>query len=226
MTLLRKLPGDLRLGNQDKLAGPSSCTQAERYHQKFCRRSPGPGFISVHCIRWFQSVNLTPARKLCAARLIVKDFQGKSFSIAPESKALYHAAAVMASPHLVALFDLATEMLASCGVSKKSARQILLPLVESTVNNLRAFNSEQALTGTFARGDVATVCRHLNALSRKQLAEALEVYKLLGLRSVQLAKKNKLDPQLLEQIRELLDAANPLHGEGVMGRSKLFRRCP
>lgn len=141
------------------------------------------------------------------ARLIVADLKGTSFSIPPESKALYHAAAVMASPHLVALFDLATEMLAACGVSQKGARQILLPLVESTVNNLMVFNPEQALTGTFARGDVATVRRHLTALSGQQLAEALEVYRLLGLRSVQLAKKNGLEPQVISKLRKLLEPA-------------------
>jgi predicted short-subunit dehydrogenase-like oxidoreductase (DUF2520 family) len=141
------------------------------------------------------------------ARLIVRDLKGKSFSIRPENKALYHAAAVMASPHMVALFDLATEILAACGISRKSAREILLPLVESTTNNLKTLNPDQALTGTFARGDVATVRRHLAALSRREFAEALEVYKLLGLHSLQLARKNKLDPQLLEQIRKLLKSA-------------------
>jgi predicted short-subunit dehydrogenase-like oxidoreductase (DUF2520 family) len=147
---------------------------------------------------------------LQVARLIVQDLKGKSFSIRPESKALYHAAAVMASPHLVALFDLATEMLAACGVSQRSARQILLPLVESTVNNLLAFTPDKALTGTFARGDVATVRRHLEALktaSLKQLAVALEVYKLLGLHSLGLAVKNGLDPKLSEEIRNLLKGA-------------------
>jgi len=138
------------------------------------------------------------------ARLLVADLKGKAFSIKPENKALYHAAAVMASPHLVALFDLATELLASCGVSKKNARQILLPLVESTTDNLIATTPERALTGTFARGDVATVRRHLAALSGKDFAEALEVYKRLGLHSVQLAQKNGLAPELLEQIKKLL----------------------
>jgi predicted short-subunit dehydrogenase-like oxidoreductase (DUF2520 family) len=148
---------------------------------------------------------------LRTARLIVGDLNGKGFSISPESKALYHAAAVMSSPHLVALFDLATEMLAACGVSQKSARQILLPLVESTINNLLAFTPGKALTGTFARGDVATVRRHLKAvktLSRKHLAVALEVYKLLGLHSLELAEKNGLDPKLSEQIRNLLNSDN------------------
>jgi predicted short-subunit dehydrogenase-like oxidoreductase (DUF2520 family) len=140
------------------------------------------------------------------AECIVRDLGGHSFSIKPQNKALYHAAAVMASPHLTALFDLATEMLAACGLSKRNAQKVLVPLLESTVNNLKTSNSQKALTGTFARGDVATVRRHLAALSRKEFAEALEVYRLLGLHSLQLASKNKLDSQLLEQIRKLLSS--------------------
>ncbi len=143
-------------------------------------------------------------------RLIVRDLQGTSFSIKPNNKALYHAAAVMASGHFVALFDLAATMLVSCGLSHKSARQILIPLVESTVNNLKVSDPEEALTGTYARGDLATVKRHLEALSRKQLAEELEVYKVLGLRSIQLAGKTGADRQVLEQIRTALEAANSI----------------
>ncbi len=143
-------------------------------------------------------------RAKALAERIVRDLGGHSFSIKPQSKALYHAAAVMASPHVTALFELATEMLAACGLSKRNAQRVLMPLLESTVNNLKTSNSQKALTGTFARGDVATVRRHLAALSRKDLAEALELYRLLGLRSVQLAKKNGLEPQLLDQIRKLL----------------------
>lgn len=142
------------------------------------------------------------------AERIVRDLGGHSFSIKPQNKALYHAAAVMASPHVTALFDLATEMLAACGLSRNKAQKILVPLLESTVKNLKTSNSQRALTGTFARGDVATVRRHLAALSRKEFAEALEVYKLLGLHSLQLARKNKLDPQRLEQIRKLLNSAD------------------
>jgi predicted short-subunit dehydrogenase-like oxidoreductase (DUF2520 family) len=138
------------------------------------------------------------------ARAIVRDLNGTAFTIKPESKALYHAAAVMASPHLVALFDIASEMLVACGLNRKQARNILAPLVQSTVNNLRTTAPEKALTGTFARGDVATVKRHLKALSKKQLAGALEIYKLLGLHSLQLAAKSGLDPKLANQIKDAL----------------------
>jgi predicted short-subunit dehydrogenase-like oxidoreductase (DUF2520 family) len=149
------------------------------------------------------------------AKMIVRDLNGTAFTIKPGSKALYHAAAVMASPHLVALFDLATEMLVACGLKRKDARQVLAPLVQSTVNNLKQTSPEKALTGTFARGDLATVNRHLKALSIKQLAEAsqlaeaLEIYKLLGLHSLQLAARNKLDPKLAAQIRRALNARRP-----------------
>jgi predicted short-subunit dehydrogenase-like oxidoreductase (DUF2520 family) len=142
------------------------------------------------------------------ARLIVRDLEGTGFSIPSEKKALYHAAAVMASPHVTALFDLATEMLSACGLSRKGAREALLPLLESTVNNLKVADPAKALTGTFARGDIATVKKHLAALSelsREGNDEASEIYRRLGLHSLKLAEKNKLDPQLLEQIRKLLN---------------------
>jgi predicted short-subunit dehydrogenase-like oxidoreductase (DUF2520 family) len=135
---------------------------------------------------------------------IVQDLGGNSFQIKPENKALYHAAAVMASPHLVALFDVAVEMLAACGLEPANAQKVLLPLLDSTVNNLKTSRPRKALTGTFARGDIATVRKHLNALSGKEIAQALEVYKLLGQRSLQLANENGVDPRLLKEIRKLL----------------------
>lgn len=140
------------------------------------------------------------------ARRIVSDLQGKSFSIEPESKALYHAAALTAAGHLTALVDLAIEMLVSCGLNRQAAQRVLMPLVESAVHNLKESPPEKALTGTFARGDLATVQRHLDALSVYENAEALKIYKLLGIRSIELAQKNALEPQVLMQIRKLLES--------------------
>lgn len=142
------------------------------------------------------------------ARRIVSDLGGKSFSIETESKALYHAAALTAAGHLTALLDIAIEMLVSCGLSRQTAQQVLMPLVQSAVNNLKESPPEKALTGPFARGDLATVQRHLSALSAEEFAEALEVYRALGLHSLHLASRNRLDEQLLRQIRRALDLAN------------------
>lgn len=153
------------------------------------------------------------------AQNIVRDFAGESFHIKTEHKALYHAAAVIASPHLVALFDLALELLGISGMDRDNAGKLLLSLIESTMKNLHARPGFQgfrdpswALTGTFVRGDVGTVERHLKALSRgkpKPPREALELYKLLGLRSLQIAKRAGLDPKKISKITKLLKATKP-----------------
>ena len=137
------------------------------------------------------------------ARSLVKDLQGHSFHIDSESKPLYHAAAVMASGHVTALVALATEMLVQCGLDQKTARRVLLPLLESTVANLSISEPATALTGTFARGDLDTVKRHLNALSTKRLSEALAAYKLLGRRSLELAQKKIVAETRKKILREL-----------------------
>ncbi|HJP94703.1 MAG TPA: Rossmann-like and DUF2520 domain-containing protein [Pyrinomonadaceae bacterium] len=137
---------------------------------------------------------------LRVGKTIVRDLNGKSFSIRSEDKPLYHAAAVMASGNAVALFDVALEMLAECGLTRDTARRILLPLIESTVRSLATKDPAQALTGTFSRGDLETVKRHLAALKRDQLADALELYRILGKRSLKLTKKHPQITQILKSV--------------------------
>ena len=137
---------------------------------------------------------------LRVAKAIVKDLGGRSFSIRSEDKPLYHAAAVMVSGNVTALFDVALEMLVQCGLTRKAARSVLLPLIASTVHNLETKDPAQALTGTFSRGDVETVKRHLAALKKGELADALELYRLLGKRSLKLTKKHPQITQILKSV--------------------------
>ena len=147
----------------------------------------------------FWSVEGDPAA-LRLAKTMVRDLAGRSFSIRSEDKALYHAAAVMSSGNVVALFDVALEMLAECGLDRKTARSILLPLIASTVCSLETKDPAQALTGTFSRGDLETVKRHLVALHNKQLADALDLYRLLGKRSLKLTKSHPQITQILKSV--------------------------
>jgi predicted short-subunit dehydrogenase-like oxidoreductase (DUF2520 family) len=140
------------------------------------------------------------AAALRLAKAIVRDLRGTSFSIRSEDKPLYHAAAVMTSGNVVALFDVALEMLAECGVDRETARGILLPLISSTVRSLETKDPAQALTGTFSRGDLETVKRHLAALKKKQLADALDLYRLLGKRSMKLTKDHPQITQILKSV--------------------------
>ena len=140
------------------------------------------------------------AAALRIGKAIVRDLGGQSFSIRSEDKPLYHAAAVMVAGNVVALFDVALEMLMQCGLSRKTARAILLPLIASTVRSLQTKDPSQALTGTFSRGDLETVKRHLAALRKSELVDALELYKLLGTRSLKLTKAH---PQITEILKSV-----------------------
>ncbi|HEV2836641.1 MAG TPA: Rossmann-like and DUF2520 domain-containing protein [Pyrinomonadaceae bacterium] len=137
-------------------------------------------------------------RAVQVSKTIVRDLGGESFSIRSAEKPLYHAAAVMASGHVVALFDVALEMLVQCGLTRKTARRILHPLLASSVRNLETQDTSQALTGTFSRGDVETVKRHLAALKGHKLADALELYCKLGKRSLKVTRKGTRITRILD----------------------------
>ena len=138
-------------------------------------------------------------RAVRVAKMLVRDLEGTSFSIRAADKALYHAAAVMTSGSVTALFDVALEMLVAAGLTRRTARRVLQPLLVSTVQNLETKDTRDALTGTFSRGDVETVKRHLASLKQHNLADALELYCSLGKRSLKIAKKRTEITRILDR---------------------------
>lgn len=141
------------------------------------------------------------------AEMIVSDLGGLSFTIDTSAKTLYHAAAVMACGHLVALFDSAVEVLSHCGLSPEQSKTILLPLVMSTVENLSQQSISSALTGTFGRADVETFSRHLNALNENVSDDLLEIYLLLGERSLELAAAEGVSSERIDKLRAKMAVA-------------------
>lgn len=138
------------------------------------------------------------------AQKLVAVLGGKSFSIPTNLKALYHASAVISSGHLVALFSVAIEALAGCGLSTHQAQEILFPLVKSTIQNLSTQTPTQSLTGTFARADLDTLKRHLEALQENASPEILAVYRQLGIRSLNLAREQGADETKLKEMMRIL----------------------
>ena len=144
------------------------------------------------------------AKAVETAKNIVGDLGGKSFSIGTKYKTLYHASAVTACGHLVALIDAAIEMLSKCGLDEEEAKNVLLPLIESTIENLKTQTTSEALTGTFARADFETFEKHLETLRENVSDEALEIYLNLGERSTHLAEREGANRENLEKIRETI----------------------
>jgi predicted short-subunit dehydrogenase-like oxidoreductase (DUF2520 family) len=83
--------------------------------------------------------------------------------VAVEDRALYHAAASVASNFLVTVEAAAERLAGLAGVD----RQLLAPLVRATLENWLAQGPEQALTGPVARGDEETTARQRGAIAER-----------------------------------------------------------
>jgi pantoate--beta-alanine ligase len=91
---------------------------------------------------------------------LVADLGGQAIQVADEDRALYHAAATIASNHLVALLGQVERVAGSAGVPFAA----YLDLVRATVENVAELGPAAALTGAVKRGDWDTVATHLTAL--------------------------------------------------------------
>ena len=144
---------------------------------------------------------------VATADSIVRALGGKPFSIPSKYKPLYHAAAVTACGHLVALLDVAIDMLAKCEMDRATAKAVLFPLIESTIGNLKVQEPAQALTGSFARADLDALERHLNSIESTMPSLVRDIYLLLGERSLELAAANGTDPSDIQKLRERIRIA-------------------
>lgn len=145
-----------------------------------------------------------------AAEKIVRSLGGIPFTVETRLKPLYHAAAVMASGHIVALFDAASEVASASGIENPA--EILLPLVRSTIANLETQKPEQALTGTFARSDVGAFRSHHGLLKENVSDNAIDIYLDLASRSLALAERKGADAEDIASIREGISIAKKKFG--------------
>lgn len=133
-----------------------------------------------------------------AARKLVRAIGGEAFTLSPKNKPLYHAFGAFASPLLVALLTAAMETGVAAGFTQEQARRRMRPIVERTVLNFFANGPDKSFSGPIARGDAATVARHLEDL--RSHPRLLSTYREL----VRFAL-DSLPAQNKKQIRELLN---------------------
>jgi predicted short-subunit dehydrogenase-like oxidoreductase (DUF2520 family) len=145
-------------------------------------------------------------RALGVARGLVKALNGKSFTIDQSKKALYHAAAVTSAGHVAALYDVAIEMLSNCGVTKRESAKMLFPLIQSVVHNLEQRSTEDALTGSFSRLDVAAFERHV-ASFRTLSNPVRQLYFALAERSLDIVERRDHSSRELADFRRRISVA-------------------
>jgi predicted short-subunit dehydrogenase-like oxidoreductase (DUF2520 family) len=131
---------------------------------------------------------------------LAQDIGMRPFRIATKAKAIYHAGAVFASNYLVVVEAVAQRLLRHAGLSDADAWSALRPLVEGTIENLSRADPKSALTGPVARGDTATIVRHLESLA----VDDAKLYRSLGRAALELAQKRGMDEGTAQQVAEAL----------------------
>jgi predicted short-subunit dehydrogenase-like oxidoreductase (DUF2520 family) len=109
----------------------------------------------------------------------------RPFRVDAADRIAYHAAACVASNHLVALLGQVERLATNAGVPFEA----FLPLVRGTVENVAELGPAAALTGPVARGDHEMVARHLEALP----ADERDTYRALVREARRLAGREDAD---------------------------------
>jgi predicted short-subunit dehydrogenase-like oxidoreductase (DUF2520 family) len=120
----------------------------------------------------------------------------RAFRVADADRERYHAAAVVASNHLVALLGQVERLAESAGVPFDAFE----PLVMASVANAFELGPRAALTGPVARGDLATVEGHLASMDPGER----DAYRALAREAARLAdRRDHALGRLLDDLRSL-----------------------
>lgn len=108
---------------------------------------------------WF-AVAGDPVTGAAAATAVVAALGGRAVSVDDEQRVAYHAAAAVASNHLVALLGQVERLAEEAGVPFEA----YLDLIAGTLDNVSRAGAAASLTGPVARGDWDTVRAHVRAI--------------------------------------------------------------
>ena len=145
---------------------------------------------SVHPFATFPKIIIPPKRKLFFLSLegdprAVKNaytiFHSKYFvmkRIKKETKTFYHLIGVFSSNLLVGLIASIHDIAAKLDWKAKDIRQLVYPLLEETLNNIKEYGVRESLSGPLHRGDTEVIQKHLRALQHDK--DLLDIYKTLS----------------------------------------------
>ena len=142
------------------------------------------------------------AAAVAVMKAMAQSLSGRFFLLSSRGKTLYHAAAVTAANHVVALLADSEEMLLRAGTEPADTFSAFQSLVEGVVTDVFTGGPVAALTGPVERADVETVKNHLQAL--KRWPDLGERYRVMALRAIELAMEKhpgrKKDLAALEKL--------------------------
>ena len=168
------------------------CSGASTVQSLEAARRQGAGVGSIHPCQTFAGIeqaiaNLPGSTFAIEAEEPVKAtltdmaraLRGDIVYLTSEDKVLYHAAAAIACNYFTTIVKLAADLWRNFGKTPADAIRAYMPLLRGTLANIETVGFPKCLTGPIARGDVATIRRHLAALE-KSAPELLPLYRELG----------------------------------------------
>jgi predicted short-subunit dehydrogenase-like oxidoreductase (DUF2520 family) len=166
----------------DEVANAIPETDAIVFHASGALLSVRDGF-SLHPLKSLPPVGVASdlertllvfeGKRRAVAQRIASAVGARFSEVAPEQKSLYHAAAVFGANYVAATLDIAARLMQESGV--ENAREDLVALAESAIENWRLHDDARRFTGPAARGDREVMERHAEALrGHPDLAELYE----------------------------------------------------
>lgn len=125
-------------------------------------------------------------------KMALNRLKANIITINPQSKAIYHAAACLASNYLITLASCSEQLLLKTGISQIEGRLLINKLMQSSLNNLiEAKTTAQALTGPIVRGDQGTLALHYQALEDPIIKKLYAAAGVATLSLTQLSEEKK-----------------------------------
>lgn len=106
---------------------------------------------------------------------IAELLDAKIINLKAEDKILYHIAAVASSNFFLALLDYVSELYSKLNFDNNKIEELILPIVNQTLNNFKKDESKNIITGPLKRGDLSTIENHVKYLNENQ-KDLLPVY--------------------------------------------------
>ncbi len=165
---------------------------------------------SVHPFATFPRIVIPPRRKylisiegdgsaINAARNIFKPKYFTLRQIKKGQKITYHLAGVFSSNLLVGLISSIYELAKQLKWKETDIHQLIFPIIDETLINIKKHGLESALSGPLQRGDVTIIKKHLHALKKDKNLST--IYKALSCALLENVVEGKEKTQLKKILR-------------------------
>lgn len=117
-----------------------------------------------------------------AVNMTRRIFTSKHFTLKrlrKQDKTFYHLIGVFSSNLLVGLLAAISDIARKVNWKEDEIRQLVYPIIEETMKNIKKHGLRHSLSGPLSRGDVKTVKTHLDALRKNK--NLLKIYKEISL---------------------------------------------